>query len=233
MPQLSIIIPLFNSCDFILRALQSCINQTLKDIEILIIDDKSKDNSLNIVLEFAKKDPRIKIFQNEENLGTFASRNIGVLHSSSDFIMFLDSDDFLTPGACEIAFKEMKKGFDLLCFDAFVHRVKTKQFYRFKQDGVFNQKEFLEFLSKQRHFCWSVWAKCFRKDIILKSFEKIKIDERLSYGEDVLFCYVYFMFCEKIAVFKICIYHYEFNPNGRYENKNKEILNQNYQDKKK
>ncbi|EAI1460604.1 glycosyltransferase family 2 protein [Campylobacter jejuni] len=233
MPQLSIIIPLFNSCDFILRALQSCINQTLKDIEILIIDDKGKDNSLNIVLEFAKKDPRIKIFQNEENLGTFASRNIGVLHSSSDFIMFLDSDDFLTPGACEIAFKEMKKGFDLLCFDAFVHRVKTKQFYRFKQDEVFNQKEFLEFLSKQRHFCWSVWAKCFRRDIILKSFEKVKIDECLSYGEDVLFCYVYFMFCEKIAVFKTCIYHYEFNPNGRYENKNKEILNQNYHDKKK
>ncbi|ECC0232549.1 glycosyltransferase family 2 protein [Campylobacter jejuni] len=238
MPQLSIIIPLFNSCDFILIALQSCINQTLKDIEILIIDDKSKDNSLNMVLEFAKKDPRIKIFQNEENLGTFASRNLGVLHSSSDFIMFLDSDDFLTPGACEIAFKEMKKGFDLLCFDAFVHRVKTKQFYRFKQDGVFNQKEFLEFLSKQRHFCWSVWAKCFRKDIILKNFEKVKfekvkIDERLSYGEDVLFCYIYFMFCEKIAVFKTCIYHYEFNPNGRYENKNKEILNQNYYDKKK
>lgn len=231
MPQLSIIIPLFNSCDFILRALQSCINQTLKDIEILIIDDKSKDNSLNIVLEFAKKDPRIKIFQNEENLGTFASRNLGVLHSSSDFIMFLDSDDFLTLDACEIAFKEMKKGFDLLCFDAFVHRVKTKQFYRFKQDEVFNQKEFLEFLSKQRHFCWSVWAKCFKKDIILKSFEKIKIDERLGYGEDVLFCYVYFMFCEKIAVFKTCIYHYEFNLNGRYENKNKEILWQNYQDK--
>ncbi|EAJ9245403.1 glycosyltransferase family 2 protein, partial [Campylobacter jejuni] len=170
MPQLSIIIPLFNSCDFISRALQSCINQTLKDIEILIIDNKSKDNSLNMVLEFAKKDPRIKIFQNEENLGTFASRNLGVLHSSSDFIMFLDSDDFLTLDACEITFKEMKKGFDLLCFDAFVHRVKTKQFYRFKQDEVFNQKEFLDFLSKQRHFCWSVWAKCFRKDIILKSF---------------------------------------------------------------
>lgn len=150
MPQLSIIIPLFNSCDFISRALQSCINQTLKDIEILIIDDKSKDNSLNIVLEFAKKDPRIKIFQNEENLGTFASRNLGVLHSSSDFIMFLDSDDFLTLDACKIAFKEMKKGFDLLCFDAFVHRVKTKQFYRFKQDEVLNQKEFLEFLSKHK-----------------------------------------------------------------------------------
>ncbi|EAJ1402384.1 glycosyltransferase family 2 protein [Campylobacter coli] len=232
MPQLSIIIPLFNSCDFISRALQSCINQTLKDIEILIIDDKSKDNSLNIVLEFAKKDPRIKIFQNEENLGTFASRNLGVLHSSSDFIMFLDSDDFLTLDACEIAFKEMKKGFDLLCFDAFVHRVKTKQFYRFKQDEVFNQKEFLEFLSKQRHFCWSVWAKLFRKDLILKSFERINLYERLSYGEDVLFCYMNFLECDKMGVFKECIYHYEFNEKGRYENKNKEILWQNYKDKK-
>ncbi|HFZ5203334.1 TPA: glycosyltransferase family 2 protein [Campylobacter jejuni] len=233
MPQLSIIIPLFNSCDFISRALQSCINQTLKDIEILVIDDKSKDNGLNIILEFAKKDPRIKVLQNEENLGTFASRNLGVLHSNSDFIMFLDSDDFFTLDACEIALKEMKKGFDLLCFDAFVHRVKKKKFYRFKQDEVFDQKEFLEFLSKQRHFCWSVWAKCFRKNIILKSFEKIKIDERLSYAEDVLFCYIYFMLCENIGIFKTCIYHYEFNLNGRYENKNKEILNQNYQNKKK
>ncbi len=137
MPQLSIIIPLFNSCNFISRALQSCINQTLKDIEILIIDDKSKDNSLNMVLEFAKKDPRIKIFQNEENLGTFASRNLGVLHSSSDFIMFLDSDDFLTLDACKIALKEMKKGFDLLCFDAFVHREKPSNFI------VLNKMSFL------------------------------------------------------------------------------------------
>ncbi|EAK4336348.1 glycosyltransferase family 2 protein [Campylobacter coli] len=232
MPQLSIIIPLFNSCDFILRALQSCINQTLRDIEILVVDDKSEDESVKIALEFAKKDERIRIFHNDENLGTFATRNLGVLHSSSDFIMFLDSDDFLTPGACEIAFKEMKKGFDLLCFDAFVHRVKTKQFYRFKQDGVFNQKEFFEFLGKQKHFCWSVWAKLFRKDLILKSFERINLYERLSYGEDVLFCYMNFLECDKMGVFKECIYHYEFNEKGRYENKNKEILWQNYKDKK-
>ncbi|HDZ5112008.1 TPA: glycosyltransferase family 2 protein [Campylobacter jejuni] len=231
MPQLSIIIPLFNSCDFIPRALKSCTNQTLRDIEILVIDDKSEDDGLSIALEFAKKDPRIKVFQNNENLGTFASRNRGVLHSSSDFVMFLDSDDFLALNACEIVFDKIKQGFDLLCFDAFVHRIKTKQFYRFKQDEVFNQEQFLEFLSQQRHFCWSVWAKCFRKDIILKSFEKIKIDERLSYAEDVLFCYINFMFCKKIAVFKTCIYHYEFNQNGRYENKNKEILWQNYKDK--
>ncbi|MFQ6341526.1 glycosyltransferase family 2 protein [Campylobacter sp. VTCC 70190] len=233
MPKLSIIIPLFNSHNFIARALQSCINQSFKDIEILIIDDKSEDESLKIALAFAKEDKRIKIFKNDENLGTFASRNKGVLHSSAEFIMFLDSDDFLSFNACELAFCAMNKGFDIVLFDALVHRVKTRRFYRFKQDEVFDKEQFLEFLSKQRHFCWSVWAKCFRKDISLKSFEKIKIAERLSYAEDVLFCYMNFMLCEKIGVFKECIYHYEFNEDGRYESKNKEILSQNYQDKKK
>ncbi|MDD0799758.1 glycosyltransferase family 2 protein, partial [Campylobacter coli] len=211
---------------------QSCINQTLRDIEILVIDDKSEDESVKIALEFAKKDERVKIFQNDENLGTFATRNLGVLKSRAEFIMFLDSDDFLALNACEVALTKIKQGFDLLCFDAFVHRVKTKQFYRFKQDEAFNQKEFFEFLGKQRHFCWSVWAKLFRKDLILKSFERINLYERLSYGEDVLFCYMNFLECDKMGVFKECIYHYEFNEKGRYENKNKEILWQNYKDKK-
>ncbi|MBM0636720.1 glycosyltransferase [Campylobacter sp. VicNov18] len=233
MPQLSIIIPLFNSQAFITRALQSCIHQSLKDIEILVIDDKSEDESFKMALKMAKKDQRIKLFKNDKNRGTFTSRNLGVLRANSPFLIFLDSDDFLNLKACELALAKMKEGFDLLCFDAYVHRVKTKQFYRFKQDEVFTQQGFLEFLSKQRHFCWSVWAKCFKQDLVLKSFEKIDIYENLSYGEDVLFCYMNFMLCEKIGIFKQCIYYYEFNEKGRYENKNREILWQNCKDKQK
>ncbi len=232
MPQFSIIIPLFNAQNFIARALKSCVNQSLKDIEIIVIDDKSEDEGLKIALEFAKKDKRIKVFQNDKNLGTFASRNLGVLQASGDFVIFLDSDDFLDLRICTIVLEKMKQGFDLLCFDAFVHRVKTKQFYRFKKDEIFNQKQFLDFLTKQRHFCWSVWAKCFKRDLILKSFEKIDIYEKLSYGEDIFFCYVNFFLCEKIGILKQSLYHYEFNENGRYENKNNKILLQNYKDKK-
>lgn len=137
MPQLSIIIPLFNSCDFILRALQSCINQTLRDIEILVIDDKSEDESVKIALELAKKDERIRIFQNDENLGTFATRNLGVLKSRADFIIFLDSDDFLALNACEVALGKIKQGFDLICFDAFVLESKPNNFI------VLNKMKFL------------------------------------------------------------------------------------------
>ncbi|EAI4436106.1 glycosyltransferase family 2 protein [Campylobacter lari] len=154
---------------YITRALESCINQTFKDIEIIVVDDLGNDKSTEIAKEYASKDNRIKIIHNEENLGTFASRNIGVLNAKSDFIMFLDPDDYLELNACELGLEKIKN-IDMVVFDAYVHRVKFKKFYRFKQDELFKKDEFLEFLLKQKHFCWSVWAKVYRKNLILKSF---------------------------------------------------------------
>ncbi|WP_257396933.1 glycosyltransferase family 2 protein [Campylobacter lari] len=231
MSQISIILPTYNVEKYIARALESCINQTFKDIEIIVVDDLGNDKSIDIAKEYASKDNRIKIIHNEENLGTFASRNIGVLNSSSPYIMFLDPDDYLELNACELGLEKIKN-VDMVVFDAYVHRVKFKKFYRFKQDELFKKDEFLEFLLKQKHFCWSVWAKVYRKNLILKSFEHVDFKERLCYGEDVLFNYINFILSESFVVSKECIYRYEFNENGRYENKNKGILWQNYKHKK-
>lgn len=230
MPLLSIIIPVFNAQNLLPIALNSCLNQGLSDIEILIIEDKSYDESLRVGLEFMRKDTRIRLIQNDKNLGTFASRNRGILESNAPFFIFLDSDDFLESFACERALSAINMGFDIALFDAFVHRVRTKFFYRFKQNFVFERAEFLEFLTRQRHFCWSVWAKVFRKDIALKALKLVAWDLKMSYSEDMLFCYLYFMHCQKIGVFKESIYHYEFNERGRYESK--EYLKQNYDDKR-
>ncbi|MCW0228095.1 glycosyltransferase [Campylobacter lari] len=233
MNQISIILPTYNVEKYITRALDSCINQSFKDIEIIIVDDCGNDKSIDIAKEYASKDKRIKIIHNEKNLGTFASRNIGVLNSNSPFIMFLDPDDYLDINACEIALNTLlERKVDMIIFDAYVHRVKFKKFYRFKQDEFFKKNEFLEFLLKQKHFCWSVWAKFYKKDLILQSFRYVDFKERLCYGEDVLFNYINFMLSESFFVSQECIYRYEFNENGRYENKNKEILYQNYKDKK-
>lgn len=230
MTQISIIIPVFNTdLSLLERAILSCTRQTLEDIEILVIYDGLQNENL---LTVHGLDKRVKIIRNPSNLGTFASRNIGVINANSSLIMFLDADDFLDLKACEKALDLMQKGFDMVCFDAFVHRVKTKKFYKFK-DEFFNQREFLDFLLRQKHFCWSVWAKVFKRDLILKAFEFINPKERLSYGEDFLFCYMNFMVCENFMTSRECIYHYEFNFSGRYESKNREILRQNYEDKRK
>ncbi|ACM64548.1 glycosyltransferase family 2 protein [Campylobacter lari] len=233
MNQISIILPTYNVEKYIARALDSCINQSFKDIEIIIVDDCGNDKSIDIAKEYASKDKRIKIIHNEKNLGTFASRNIGVLNSNSPFIMFLDPDDYLDINACEISLNTMlERKVDMIIFDAYVHRIKFKKFYRFKQDEFFKKNEFLEFLLKQKHFCWSVWAKFYKKDLILQSFKYVDFKERLYYGEDVLFNYINFMISESFFVSKECFYHYEFSEFGRYENKDKEILRQNYEDKK-
>ena len=90
----SIIIPVFNSCDFLPECLESIIHQTHKNIEIICIDDGSTDSSQKILLDYAKSDNRIKLLF-EKNSGQSFARNNGLSNSSGDYIMFVDSDDWI------------------------------------------------------------------------------------------------------------------------------------------
>ncbi len=92
--KISVIIPIYNSEKYLSECLESIINQTFKDIEIICINDGSKDNSLNILNEYLKKDNRI-IIVNQKNSGVSSARNKGIRLSTGDFISFIDSDDYL------------------------------------------------------------------------------------------------------------------------------------------
>lgn len=92
-PLLSVLMPVFNSERFVAEAIESILNQTFKDFEFLILDDASTDKSFEIIKDFEKKDPRIKVYQNEKNLGVVASRNKLIELSKSKYIAWLDSDD--------------------------------------------------------------------------------------------------------------------------------------------
>ena len=96
MAKISIIIPVYNSEKYIRRCLNSILNQTFQDFEIILIDDNSKDNSLKIVSEIEKthKD-KIKILKNAKNVGAGASRNKGLKIASGEYITFIDSDDYI------------------------------------------------------------------------------------------------------------------------------------------
>ena len=95
-PKVSVIIPVYNVEKYLRQCLDSVVNQTLKDIEIICVDDGSTDNSLAILKEYAAKDPRINILKQYHG-GTSIARNLGLQHAKAEYIHFLDSDDFVVP----------------------------------------------------------------------------------------------------------------------------------------
>ena len=103
--KVSVIIPVYNTELYIKQTVESIQKQTLYDIEIIIINDGSTDNSLSLLLELSKQDHRIKIFS-QENQGLSISRNTGLEKASGEFVYFMDSDDLLEKDALEICYQK-------------------------------------------------------------------------------------------------------------------------------
>lgn len=101
MPKVSVIVPVYNSEQELRDCLDSLVEQTEKDIEIIVIDDGSTDNSPEIEAEYQKKYPNVKVYRNERNLGQSETRNRGIELAEGDYIAFLDSDDYVNPGMYE------------------------------------------------------------------------------------------------------------------------------------
>lgn len=106
--KISIIVPVYNAEEYVENTVQSIINQTYKNIQIILVDDGSIDQSLKIIQQLAKKEKRIKVIH-QENKGVSAARNTGISHATGDYITFVDADDLLEPKACEILYNNIKK----------------------------------------------------------------------------------------------------------------------------
>lgn len=108
MPKISIIVPIYNVEQYLRKCIYSLINQTYKNLEIILINDGSSDNSGLICDEYAKKDDRIKVIH-KENEGVSVARNIGLDIATGEYIFFIDSDDYLNTNAILILFDNLKK----------------------------------------------------------------------------------------------------------------------------
>ena len=106
--KISIIIPVYNSAKYLRKCLNSIINQTFDNIEIICINDGSTDNSLSIINEYAKIDSRIKVYT-IENKGVSAARNYGILVATGEYIGFVDSDDYIDLNYYEEMMKQIKE----------------------------------------------------------------------------------------------------------------------------
>ncbi|EAL9620711.1 glycosyltransferase family 2 protein [Campylobacter jejuni] len=212
--KISIILPTYNVEQYIARAIESCINQTFKNIEIIVVDDCGSDKSIDIVKEYAKKDDRIKIIHNEENLKLLRARYEGVKVVNSPYIMFLDPDDYLELNACEECMKILKNNeIDLLFFNAFVleNNNKIERKLNF-QEKCYVKKDFLKELLKTKNLFWTVWAKVIKKELYLKAVGLISLENaKINMAEDVLLYYPLINISNTIFHLSKNLYNYQIN----------------------
>ena len=117
-PKVSVIIPVYNTEKYVRQAVESILLQTLKDIEIIIVNDGSTDGSMTILEELAAQDERIKLFS-QENQGQSAARNFATEKAKGKYIYFMDSDDFLEKDALQLCFEKAESNnLDFVLFDA-------------------------------------------------------------------------------------------------------------------
>ncbi|MDO5824425.1 glycosyltransferase family 2 protein [Methanobrevibacter sp.] len=152
MIKVSVIIPVYNGEEYLEECLDSIINQTLKDIEIICINDGSTDSSLEILSEYNRKDPRFTIFS-QENKGQGAARNKGLDLSQGEFIYFMDADDILKPGALEALYNNAAdKSLDVVMFKMINYDDESNEYFKspnydlkklskFKNGVVFNHED--------------------------------------------------------------------------------------------
>lgn len=183
MPKISIIIPIFNVEKYLTKCLQSLVNQTFQDIEILCINDGSTDNSLKIAETFAEKYPNIKNYS-KENSGVSDTRNFGIKHANSDYIMFLDGDDWYNKNACELAYLEITQTDSDIGIFGIIEKywllekqcILNKNIKRAKKDP--SKKDLWKFLT------YSV-NKIYKKDFLRKN--EIEFPKGIKTAEDLTF----------------------------------------------
>lgn len=117
-PKVSVIIPIYNTAAYLQQALDSICNQTLKELQIILINDGSTDNSIDIIKEYAKKDNRIEWYE-QYNQGLATTRNFGITRAKGKYIYFMDSDDYLNDTCLNTCFTLCEKeNLDYIWFDA-------------------------------------------------------------------------------------------------------------------
>ena len=120
-PKISIISPVYNRGEYLLRFLKSIQNQNFRDIEIILIDDLSSDNTLNLMNQYQYLDKRIIIIKNKKNYGTFASRIFGALKSKGEYLMFPDPDDILSKNSLQMFyFLSKQNDYEMLRFNLYL-----------------------------------------------------------------------------------------------------------------
>ncbi len=214
--KVSVLIPAYNVEPYIDQCLESVMNQTLREIEIIVTDDGSTDNTLAHIEAAAQKDARIRIIRHMENRGLFQTRKDAVFAARGEHIMFVDSDDYLEPNACELAYEKAKEAdADVLQFGVFVdncgnvpnNRIKNMQKGQLPYMGPPLTEPLVKACFKEKKFSASLIGKTFKTATIMHAYSKME-DGYYYAAEDVLQIFFILMESDTYCGIEERLYHY-------------------------
>lgn len=218
MALVSVIIPVYNGEKFLSRCIESVINQSHRELEIILIDDGSKDSSGAICDEYAKIDSRIRVIHNT-NSGVAATRNIGIKEAMGDYISFVDSDDYIAPNMLEtLVAKAGEHNSDIVMCKYYIDNsgdiTCASMQYEDSYDGAESVKNGLlyRYYTDDHSGLYSLWNKLIKKSVY--STNNILFDTSLKRGEDAWFLFQCLKHCKRVDYVPEAFYYYYQNKNS-------------------
>lgn len=209
MPFVTLIIPIYNAERYLRRSLDSVAAQTFQDMEVLLLNDGSKDGSLRVCREYEEKDARFRVID-KENSGVSDTRNLGIYLARGKYLQFMDSDDWLTPDATESLVAAAEKDrCDFVIADFYrvdgAHYVEKQHIRR---EDVMSREEFaMEMADNPADFYYGVmWNKLYRREIVEQNH--LRCDTSMNWCEDFLFNLGFIRYADRFRALQKPIYYY-------------------------
>ena len=215
-PLVSIIVPIYNAEKYIEKCTNSLMNQTYNNIEIILVNDGSKDNSKNILEKLSKKDKRIIII-NKENGGVSTARTEGMKKSNGEFLMFMDSDDYVDADYVEYFYNLINynnQKYDL-AINFNKYSIYTPKQVKEEKISVLSSEKVSEYIYTSK-INEAVWNKIYRKSFLVKN--NISFNKKIWYGEGMLFNIQCLQYTDSVVVGNKRVYHQFYNTNSAMRN---------------
>ncbi len=221
MKKVSIIVPIYNSQDTLVKCIESIISQTYKNIELILINDGSDDNSEQICSDYLKRDNRI-IYKYQKNSGPSRSRNLGIQISKGYYITFIDSDDFVNDSYIENLVKQLVITKSDICISGYNQIYSSRTIPKIPIDKVYDKIEEGVFYLFHENLLGLNCGKLFKKSIVIEN--QIRFRESTDLFEDQYFFCDFYKNCKRICVIEQTDYNYIMMPNSLCNKPRKDLF---------
>lgn len=233
-PKLSIIVPVYNAEKYLSECLRSLMQQSIEDIEIILVDDLSTDRSRDIIKEFTEKDDRIKAIYNTTNRGVSKTRNCGLENAKGEFIGFVDSDDYVDHKMYEKMYSIAIRSSAEIVTCGYQSVDDNKKITKtvappLQSNKIITHQDMKSVIHKAHinKFLWFTWRNIYKRELLLDN--NIVYDEEIDYGEDNIFNLNAFYNAKNIVAIDEPLYYYRINPTGLSKSSVKPYLNKSVQ----